>query len=81
MSKVRQVLIHVTVETAAARRKCAHKPKDHQIVKGCKCLVVRDTNMGAKKNYCPPCALEILTAAGSDLRLLRAEFESGRRHE
>jgi hypothetical protein len=30
--------------------------------------------MGAKKNYCQPCALEILAAADADLTILRDEL-------
>jgi hypothetical protein len=72
MAQVRRVLVHVTVETAAARRKCYRKPKDHHIAKGNKCLVIRDSNMGGKKNYCESCGMEILVAAEADLRSLRA---------
>ncbi len=75
MAQVRRVLGHVTIETASARRKCYRKPKDHQIAKGCKCLVVRDASTGAKKNYCQSCALEILSVADADLYALCAELQ------
>jgi hypothetical protein len=60
MPKVRDILIHVDVETAAAKRKCHHKPKKHSIAKGEPCLVVRGGPYNASKNYCRQCASEIL---------------------
>ncbi len=74
MAKVRQVLLHVVVETAGAQRKCHHKPAEHVIAKGVKCLVVKEAGRGSKKNYCPMCALEIIATAESDLQVLREHF-------
>jgi hypothetical protein len=71
MAKVRRVLGHVLIEVAGAKRKCHHKPRDHAIIKGEVCLVVREASMGGHKNYCQVCALEILDLAGDDLQSLR----------
>jgi hypothetical protein len=59
MPKVRDILVHVEVETAAAKRKC-HRTKKHSIAKGDVCLVVRAGPFNASKNYCRECASEIL---------------------
>ena len=72
MPKVKQVLKHVSVQTAAAKRKCYRKPKAHQITKGDVCLVVSES--GYKRNYCPECAVPILDTAQDDLDRLRVEL-------
>jgi hypothetical protein len=72
MPKVKQVLKHVSVQTAAAERKCYRKPNAHQITKGDVCLVV--TEAGSKRNYCPECAEPILNAAQDDLDRLRVDL-------
>lgn len=71
MAKIRQVLIHVSVQTAAAKRKCYRKPRNHQITKGQACLVVREGSAGGRKNYCGACAVEILAMAERDIQSLR----------
>lgn len=60
MAKVRDVLVHVLVETASRQRKC-HRSKSHAVKAGEKCLVVRQ-GLGSK-NYCKTCATEILAVA------------------
>jgi hypothetical protein len=60
MSQTKDIIKHVLVETAAAQRKCYHKPKLHSISKGEACLVVKDTSSRAKRNYCAACASEII---------------------
>jgi hypothetical protein len=72
MPKVKQVLKHVSVEPALAKRKCYRKPTKHQITKGEICLVVKDS--GSSSNYCPECAEPILDQAQEDLDRLRAEL-------
>jgi hypothetical protein len=70
MAQVRDILIHVEVEVAKAKRICHHKRNEHSISKGIVCLTIRD-DTGGHKNYCLPCAHEILTKAKSKL----ANFE------
>ena len=62
MAQVRNLLNHVCVEEAAARRICHRKRGVHSILKGQVCLVVSDDN-GGSKNYCTLCALDILKKA------------------
>jgi hypothetical protein len=63
MPKVRDLLVHATVETAGHKRKCHRKPSQHFIPKGCSCLVITEGPYNAGKNYCPTCAAEILSSA------------------
>ncbi len=74
MAQVRHVLGNLSIETARAKRKCHQKPKEHQIAKGVRCLVVRDASGGGSKNYCGTCAAQILDVADDDLRGLRSEL-------
>jgi hypothetical protein len=67
MAKVRDLLCHVSVETALRPRKCHHNTRKHAIRTGQVCLVIKDASTGAKKNYCGLCAREILNDA--DVRL------------
>lgn len=73
MPKVKQVLKHVSVETAQRRRKCYRKPAKHVIEAGDLCLVVVEA--GFKRNYCPECAEPILDAAEDDLNQLRGQLQ------
>ena len=68
MAKVRDILKHASIDTAGARRKCYRKPKEHSILKGELCLVLRDDDGRGKKNYCTSCAKEILLMASTKLR-------------
>lgn len=63
MPKIRDMLVHVQVETAERRRKCHRNPKKHSIAKGEDCLVISDGPYNASKNYCKICAAEILSHA------------------
>jgi hypothetical protein len=65
MPQVKDVLKHVLVETAGARRKCYHKPKLHTINKGEYCLVVNDVSGRVKRSYCASCAEEIVKLSES----------------
>ena len=62
MPKVRDILVHVCVETAARRRKCYRNGK-HSIAKGEQCLVVKTGSTNSKYNYCQQCAKDILDLA------------------
>ena len=70
MSKVRRVLVAVSVEVAQRRRICYHNRKNHSIEGGSACLVVKEPGNG-QKNYCVTCGMEILDRAADDLAVLR----------
>ena len=70
MPAIRRALKHVSVDTARARRKCHRKPKEHSIIKGEACLVIKEPGQGSRKNYCRVCARPILQQAQADLDLL-----------
>ncbi len=71
MPKIRDILSHVSVEVAKAKRICHRNRKEHSISKNTACLVIRDAATGGAKNYCPACAPEILDQA----KLRIAEME------
>jgi hypothetical protein len=66
MAAVRDILIHVEVQTASGKRKCHHKPQQHAIKKDQRCLAIHDKD-GGRKNYCPECAMDILNRAEKTL--------------
>ena len=74
MAKIREVLIHVSVETASGRRKCARKPGVHSIAKGESCLVVKGGEYNAPKSYCRECAAPILDKAERQLSDMKSEL-------
>ena len=75
MAAIRRVLKHVSVEIAAGTRKCHHKTT-HAIRRGEPCLIIRDDGGQGKKNYCLPCASDILDRAKSDLTKLGSGLTS-----
>jgi hypothetical protein len=75
MPKVRDILTHVSVETAIRQRICHRKRNEHSIEKGESCLVIKDASTGGKKNYCVECAPEILTLAKARLDNLEADLD------
>jgi hypothetical protein len=74
MRAPRDILKHVTVEVALAKRVCYRDRKNHAIVKGQKCLVISEGSYGGSKNYCVGCGIEILAAADSRCAALRKEL-------
>lgn len=75
MPKVRDVLTHVTVETAKRKRICHRDRVDgHSIPSGIRCLVIKDAATGGSKNYCLDHGNEILDAAEKRLGGLRTEL-------
>ena len=72
MAAVKNILKHVSTETAGRRRKCYRK-SSHVILKGEPCLVVRDGPQN-HTTYCTLCASEILDKANTGLADLRAHF-------
>ncbi len=73
MPKVRRVLGACTVEIAQRCRICSRDRKNHSILKGTPCLVIKDSD-GRPKNYCLTCALAILDQAADDLQALRVRL-------
>lgn len=74
MAKVREILGHVSVETAKGKRICHRNRRAHSIAKGEPCLVIREPASGGSKNYCVACAAAILARAAEDLAALRRAF-------
>jgi hypothetical protein len=77
MRAPRDIVKHVGVEIAKAKRKC-HRSKQHRIAMGEKCVVIKEGSFGSSKNYCAVCAIEILDAA--DQRILGLREEMGIAH-
>jgi len=75
MAAIRDIISHVEVETALHRRICHRNRRQHSVKMGQKCLAVHD-NDGGRKNYCLPCALEILTKAKTNLLTLEHEIQN-----
>jgi hypothetical protein len=74
MPKVTQVLKHVTVQAAGAKRTCARNRAKHSIAKGELFLLVKD-GQGGYKNFCVTCAEPVLNKAQEDLDKLRVELQ------
>jgi hypothetical protein len=75
MGIVRDIIAHVEVEVAQRARLCHHNQKEHKIRKGDKCLAIHDAN-GGRKNYCGPCAQDILTKAKTKLAGMEQQFQN-----
>jgi hypothetical protein len=74
MGAVRDIITHVEVEIALGKRICHHNRRHHSVPAGHKCLAVHDHD-GSRKNYCLPCALEILAKAKTKLFTLEKEIQ------
>lgn len=72
MAAIKNILKHVDTEVAGKKRKCYRK-QTHVILKGQKCLVVRDGPQ-SQTTYCALCAAEILARAEVVLTDLHASF-------
>ncbi len=75
MKAPRDILKHVSVEIAKAPRKC-YRDKNHLVLRGQRCLVIKEASFGGSKNYCCPCATEILSAADAKRAALEHELEA-----
>jgi hypothetical protein len=75
MASVRDIIVHVEVEIALAKRICHHNRRKHSVPMGHKCLAVHDHD-GGRKNYCLPCALEILAKAKTKLLAMEQEIRN-----
>lgn len=73
MAKVRQLFNAATIQTAKRRRICHRSRKNHEVLAGDKCLVLKDAN-GGSKNYCVVCATAIFDRAQDDLDELRRKL-------
>ena len=67
MPKVRDILIHVSVEEAQRQRKCRRNTK-HMIVKGEMCLVVKTNPTNDDYSYSVAPAKEMLDLAWAKLK-------------
>lgn len=74
MPKIREVLGHVSVQTAGRKRKCTRKPAAHSIAKGDECLVIRGGPYNAEQSYCGECAEPILATAEQHIAQLRSKL-------
>ena len=72
MPKIRDVLVHVSVEKAQRRRSCHRTSK--AIVMGEACLVVKTGPMGSPQSYELQSAKQILDHAIQRLRTLYADL-------
>jgi len=66
MSQTRDVLGHMSIDTAIRRRKCYRSAK-HQVYPGENFLLIRESYTLGFKNYCKQCAREIIVAADKKL--------------
>lgn len=73
MAQIRDILVHVSVDTAIRDRKC-HRSKKHKIHAGEIHLLVRESHTLGSKNYCKECAREILKLAEEKLIKISKEF-------
>jgi hypothetical protein len=73
MAGVRDIMTHVEVQLAAAARICHHNRRQHKITKGQKCLAIHAAD-GGRKNYCVPCAVDIIVKAKAKLIVLEQEI-------
>lgn len=71
MAKVKDVLIHVIVETAVKQRKC-HRTHKHHVSAGAPHMVIKDGL--SRRNYCCECAKDILGLASSRLTSIREQL-------
>ena len=76
MPKVRDILVHVCVQTAERPRKC-YRNRKHSIPRGEQCLVVRTGPTNSKHNYCQQCAQEILDLAERRLAEVKGNLAVG----
>ena len=74
MPRIRDILVHVSVEVAVKKRKCHRSGGKHDVLAGEFCLVVREGLR--RKNYCRECSAPILERAG--IRLTEFQQVIGR---
>ena len=74
MPKIRDILVHVSVETAKAKRVC-HRTRAREIVKGERCLVIKTGPMNTPYSYSSENAKPMLDGAWKKLGILYAELD------
>jgi len=75
MAQVRDIISHVEIEIAEARRICHRNKQEHHIRKGEKCLAIYD-DAGGRKNYCALCWPDILLKAKTRLLTMERELQN-----
>lgn len=78
MPKIRDILVHICVETVQRRRKC-HRNRGHSICQGEQCLVIRTGPTNSKHNYCRQCSRELLDLAEKRLVEIKGCLESAKK--
>lgn len=73
MPKIRDILVHVSVEQAQRQRIC-RRHKTHKVSKGDMCLVIVTNETNDDYSYCLEAAKPILDAAWARLLSLYAEL-------
>jgi hypothetical protein len=71
MPKIRDILVHVSVEQAQRQRKC-RRHNTHKVAKGELCLVIATNDTGDSYSYCFDSSKQILDAAWARLHSLYA---------
>jgi hypothetical protein len=74
MPKIRDLLVHVSVEAAKGKRKC-HRTRTRTIEKGERCLVVKSGPMNAPYSYSSENAKQMLDGGWQKLCRLYAELD------
>jgi len=74
MTQIRDVLVHVSVIVAIRQRKC-HRSSKHHVNAGDQFLSIRDTYSLGSKNYCQPCAREIIALALEKITIISKKFD------
>ena len=69
MPKIRDILVHVSVQQAERQRKC-RRHNDHHVGKGEMCLVVISNDTRDDYSYCLEAAKPMLDAAWAKLQSL-----------
>jgi hypothetical protein len=75
MAAVRDIVTHVEIQVASGKRICHHNRRQHSVPSGSKCLAVHDHD-GGRKNYCLPCALEILAKARVKILVMEQDIQN-----
>lgn len=73
MPKIRDILVHVSVEAAKGKRKC-HRTRARTIEKGERCLVIKSGPMNAPYSYSSENAKQMLDGAWEKLSSLYVEL-------
>jgi hypothetical protein len=75
MAAIRDIVAHVDIEVAERKRICHRNRRKHSVLSGQKCLAIHEHD-GGRKNYCLPCAIEILGKAKAKLFALEQDIQN-----